>query len=296
MNLFRRLSRKRIGKRVEKGWDTFRFPEAFLRPRSVTVFCGPDISSTWPGIYLACSLQGFFRDVPHHMIIHESLTDLASTLPWEPGVHTWSGSPGNMADPVPEGTLLFSATGSPDLAEAVLAVSPALSVAPAGSEGSNLQVRVQAHSYPERVYGMCEALGVSPDREWRPSVPGRLFESASEILAPVSNRTLPYILASSQVADILERRRAELPLRLVKVDGKGRDVPESTSQGVLMAIVSGASAVVTGRDDLWVHASALDVPVVGYDRRGIFPPWKSTPSRGETGLINDWAGLLRRGW
>jgi len=297
MNLIRRLARKRMEKRVERSWNTFRFPEALADPASVTVFCGPDVASTWPGIYLSCSLQKHYRNAAHHMIIQETMTDLAAALPWEPSVHTWSSSPGQLSAPIPEGTLLFSASRDvPGLAEVVLAGSPILSIAPAGSDSANVNVRINSERYPDMVYGMCETLGIPPDRNWRPSVPVRLAEAASAILSPVSHRTLPYILASSQVADILERRRAELPLRLVIADGKGSDIPPDTAQGIIMAIVSGASAVVTARDDLWVHANAMGVPVVGYDRRDAFQPWGNKPSQGETGLMEEWSGLLRKGW
>lgn len=297
MNLFRRLARMRLEKRVEKSWETFRFPEIFEHPADVTVFCGPDAASTWPGIYLACSLQKHYRDSAHHLILHESMTDLASTLPWEPGLHTYSASPSQLSSPVAPGSILFNASTDPNgLAEAVLTVSPAISVAPEGCDSANVRLRLSAERFPERVFGMCEALGIRPDRKWRPSVPAMLNDDASKILAPVSHRSLPYILATAQAADILERRRAELPLRLVLLDGKKRDVPEGIPEGILMALIAGASAAITDRDNVWVHANALGVPVVGYDRRTLFQPWGTPPPRGETGLISEWAELLRRGW
>jgi hypothetical protein len=297
VNLLRRFVRRRLERRVEKSWEPFRFPEVFRRPESVTVFCGSDAAACWPGVYLACSLQKHYRDSGIHLVLHESMADLVSTLPWEPSVHTYSSDPGQLSSPVPGGTLLFSASPDPPgLPEAVLSVAPALAAAPEGCESANVRLRLRAERYPDIVYGMCDALGIPPDRKWRPTVPPRLSEEAARILAPVSNRTLPYILGTAQAAGILEARRAELPLRLVLVDGKGRDLPEDTPEGVLMAVVAGASAVVTDRDRIWVHAAALGIPVVGYDRRSCFQPWGKTPSRGETGLVEDWAELLRRGW
>ncbi len=297
MNILRRLAQKRLEKRVERNWEPFRFPEVFRNPEAVTVFCGQGPAGTWPGIYLACSLQKHYRNASHHLVLHESQAETASTLPWEPVVHTYSASPGQLSAPVPQGSILFSASaGSEGLAEAVLSLAPALSAGPEGCDAANVRLRVNAGRFPDRVYGMCHALGITPDMKWRPSVPGRLVESASRILAPVSHRALPYILATSHAADILERRKAELPLRLVLLDGKNRDVPEDVTQGVLMAVVSGASAVIADRDPVWTVANALGVPVVGCDRKGVFQPWGKPPSKGETGLMEDWAELLRRGW
>jgi hypothetical protein len=299
MNLspFAWFSRKRLERRVEKSWETFRFPGIFENPSHVTVFCGPGPASTWPGIYLACSLQKFYKNSTHHLILQESLADLASTLPWQPGLYTYATQTGHISPEIPAGSLLFNATtDSTGLAEVVLAISPALSVAPEGCDLANVRLRVHTDRYPERVYGICQALGIPPDTRWRPSISARLTEAASRILAPVSHRSLPYILATSQAAAILERRRAELPLRTVILDGKGRDVPEGIPEGVLMALISGASAVITDRDSIWVHASALGVPVLGYDRRGVFQPWGKPPPRGETALLDEWAELLRRGW
>lgn len=293
----RRFVRKRLERRVGRSWEPFRFPEVFRRPEHVTVFCGSDAGSCWPGVYLACSLQKHYRDSGLHLVLHESMADLVSTLPWEPSVHTYSSDPGQLSSPVPGGTLLFAASPDPPgLPEAVLSMAPALAVAPEGCESANVRLRLQADRYPDIVYGMCEALGIPPDRKWRPSVPPRLSDEAARILAPVSNRTLPYILGTAQASGILEGRRAELPLRLVLLDGKGRDLPEDTPEGVLMAVVAGASAVITDRDRIWVHACALGIPAVGYDRRSCFHPWGRTPSRGESGLVEDWAELLRRGW
>jgi len=291
------FTKKRLERRVEKIWETFRFSGIVENPSDVTVYCGPGPASTWPGIYLACSLQKFYRNSNHHLILNEALTDLASTLPWQPTLHTYASQTGQFSPEIPGGSILFNATtDSTGLAEVVLVISPALSVAPEGCDSANVRLRVHTDRYPERVFGICHALGIPPDTKWRPSVPARLTEAASRILAPVSHRSLPYILATSQAATVLERRRAELPLRLVILDGKGRDIPDGLPEGVLMALISGASAVITDRDHIWVHASALGVPVLGYDRRGIFQPWGKPPPRGETGLLNEWAELLRRGW
>lgn len=291
------LTRKRLERRVEKSWEPFRFPGVFENPSNVAVYCAPGGAASWPGIYLACSLQKFYRNSTHHLILHESLADLASTLPWQPVLHTYAAQNGQLSQEVPPGSVLFNATtDSTGLAEVVLAISPALSVAPEGCESANVRLRVNSDRYPEKVFGICQALGIPPDTKWRPSVPQRLAEAASRILAPVSHRSLPYILATSQAAAVLERRRAELPLRLVILDGKSRDIPEDVPEGVLIALISGASAVITDRDNVWTHASALGVPVLGYDRRGIFQPWGKPPPRGETGLLDEWAELLRRGW
>lgn len=300
MNLspFAWFSKKnRLERRVEKSWETFRFPGVFENPPSVTVYCGPGPASTWPGIYLACSLQKYYRSSTHHLILQESLADLASTLPWQPGLHTYASQNGQLSPGIPAGSLLFNATtDSTGLAEVVLSISPILSVAPEGCDSANVRLRVQADRYPDRVFGICLALGIPPDTKWRPSVPARLTEAASRILAPVSHRSLPYILATAQAAAVLERRRAELPLRIVILDGKGRDIPEGIPEGVLIALISGASAVITDKDNIWVHASALGVPVLGYDRKGFFQPWGKPPPAGETGLLDEWAELLRRGW
>ncbi len=298
MNLLRRFFRKRMERRPKRDWKPFRFPEVFRRPGNLSLYCGSDLSSCWAGLYLAASLQKHYRNSVLHLVLHESMADLASTLPWEPAVHTYSSDPGRISPPVPDGTLLFTGTPAPPgLSEAVASIAPFLAAAPEGCDFANVRVRVNADRYPEIIYGMCEALGIPPDRKWRPAVPPRLMTGAAGILAPVSNRAMPYILGTAQAVRILEARQAELPLRLVIMDGKGRDVPEEISEGLLMAVVAGASAVVTDMDRLWVYAGALGIPAVGYDRRSCFHPWgKKAPSRGESGLLEDWAALLHRGW
>jgi hypothetical protein len=156
-------------------------------------------------------------------------------------------------------------------------------------------VKVQTTSQPDRLFTMCEILGIEPDREWSPSVPSCYVSSAAAILAPVSGRALPYIAATTAAAILLEKRRAEIPVRMVIVEGKRREIPE-VSRGVMAAIAGGASAVATTDSGLWLKAHALNVPVVGLDTDGRFPDWGGAPARNDDEFSTQWADLLRTGW
>ena len=97
-------------------------------------------------------------------------------------------------------------------------------------------------------------------------------------------------------AAIFEKKRAEVPLKIVIVDGKSSNIPPDTSEGIIAAMVAGASAVATTENDLWIHARALGIPVIGLDRKGSFAGWGGTPATGDTQFLEQWAALIRLGW
>jgi hypothetical protein len=134
-----------------------------------------------------------------------------------------------------------------------------------------------------------------PDRTWKPVLLKADLSKASAILAPVSGRFLPFIAAGEDALQVLKRAGAEIPLRVITVEGRNCELPKEGA-AVRAAVVSSASAVVAGSPGLWAEACALGVPAVGLDPDGCFPPWGRTPagSRGE--LLEHWSDLLRQGW
>ncbi len=296
MKILKKLFGGRRESRVRSSWNDFRFPGNVLKPGAVGVFASPGVSGIWSAVYLARALQESYSDIPIHFIAHMDYAPLAGYLPWTPELHTYGSDPSKLEPETEQGVLLFASEPGDELLRAVEKISPGACVSLVEHPSVNIQVKIETAPFPVSIGSMMSVLGLSFPEGWLPEPPMVLSEKASAILSPVSHKTLPYILATEDAADILEKKRAEVPLKLVIVDGKSSNIPPETDQALLAAIVAGASAVVTTDRDLWIHSVALKIPVIGLDRRGTFTGWDSQVSRGESQFLEQWASMIRRGW
>lgn len=121
------------------------------------------------------------------------------------------------------------------------------------------------------------------------------MERAAVLISPVSNRLLPYMAVTGRVLDLLSRRGSELPLRAVRLDGRGNPLGREPAC-VRAAAIAGASVVATDDPRHWVQAMAIGIPVAGLDRRGRFPDWGGSPARSDRVFLERWEELLRTGW
>ncbi len=301
MGVLSKLRRKGGTLRALRSRKMLHLPDDLVSPEKLAVVVGRRREDIWAAIFLMHSLQRNFPDNTHFLICREGDGELAGTLQWLPETIYYSETPRTAASEAGEAlqgkAILFHPYREMDSETAafIAATGVGVCVSTAGDPVVNLRVKVQDSSQPERLFRMCEVLGIEPDREWSPAVPSAYISSAAAILAPVSGRALPYIAATTTAANLLEKQRAEIPVRMVIVEGKRREIPE-VSRGVMAAIVGGASAVVTSNPGLWLKARALNVPVVGLDRNGRFPDWGGVPAQDDAEFITQWSDLLRRGW
>lgn len=296
MKIFKKIFGGRRESRVRSSWNDFRFPGDVLKPGSVGVFASPGVSGIWSAVYVARALQESYPDTPVHFITHMDYASVTGFLPWTPEVHVYASDSSKIEPETESGMLLFAPEPCDELLKTVEKISPGACVSIVEHSSVNIQVKIDPLPFPGSISSMMSVLGLSFPADWRPEPPMVLSEKASAILSPVSHKTLPYILATEAAAEILEKKRAEIPLKLVIVDGKGSNIPPETDQALLAAIVAGASAVVTTEKDLWIHSIALKVPVIGLDRRGTFTGWDNQASRGESQFLEQWASMIRRGW
>lgn len=296
MRVFRKLFGGRREARVTAGWNDFVFPGDIMKPRAVGVFATPGISGAWSAVYMARALQESYGDVPLHFIVHRDFCDIAGFLPWTPELHVFTGDPGSLEPPVEEGVLVFATEPGDEFLRFVEKTAPMACVSFVEHPSVNIQVKTEEVVFPRAICKMMSVLDLDCSEDWIPEPPLIMSEKASALLSPVSHRTLPYILATESAAAILERKRAEVPLKLVITDGKASNIPPDTDAALMAAIVAGASAVVTTDRDLWVYAVALQVPVIALDRKGLFTGWNNEAARGESQFLEQWASLIRRGW
>ncbi len=296
MNFIKNLFGRRREAKVSSSWNDFKFPSDVLSPESVGVFTSSDISEAWSAVYMAKALQDVYPGIPIHFAAHHKMSELAGFLPWTPKMHVYNGDMGTLDPELPDGLLLFSPIPGDDLLKFVQKIAPLACVSSAKHPAVNIRIKTTADAFPEKVYGIMEILKLKVDTDWRPVVPGVLADKASAILSPVSHRTLPYILATEAASAVFEKKRAEVPLKIVVVDGKSSNVPTDTGEGIIAAMVAGASAVATTSRVLWVHARALGVPVIGLDRKDSFTGWGGDPATGDTQFLEQWASLIRQGW
>ncbi len=297
MKFIRDLFGKRRVTRVSSNWSDFNFPSDVTEPEAVGVFSSSDISSAWSAVYMASVLQNVYPSIPVHFVTHSSVAELAGFLPVTPQMHIYTGDPGSVDPEIPEGVLMFSPQPEDSLLRFVEKASPLACVSTQKNPAVNIIVKIGSDTVlPHSIYELMKVLKMEADTAWKPVVPGVLAEKASSVLSPVSHRTLPYILATEAAANVLEKKRAEVPLKIVLVDGKTTVIPPETSVGLLAAMVAGASAMVTTDRNLWIHARALGIPVIGLDRKGVFSGWGGEPAPGDTMFLEQWATLIRVGW
>ncbi len=296
MKFIKKLFGKRREAKVSSKWNDFRFPSDILKPESVGVFSSSDVSEAWSAVYMAKALQDAYPNIPVHFASHQRVNELAGFLPWTPQMHIYTGDPGSIDPKLPEGVLFFCPEPGEELLKFVDKVSPLACISSVKHPAVNIRIKTTTNIFPGNIHGIMSVLKLKIDTGWKPAVPRVLADEASSILSPVSHRTLPYILATEAAAAIFEKKRAEVPLKIVVLDGKGSNIPPDTSEGLIAAIVAGASAVATTRRDLWIHARALGVPVIGLDRKKAFSGWGSEPATGDTQFLEQWASLIRVGW
>jgi len=296
VRVFRNLFGGRREARVTAGWNDFVFPGDIMNPKAVGVFATPGVSGIWSAVYMARALQESYGDIPVHFIVHRDFCDIAGFLPWTPEIHLFTGDPGTPEPPLDEGVLVFATEPGEEFLRFVEKAAPLACVSCVEHPSVNIQVKTEDNTFPGAVWKMMAVLDLKGADQWLPEAPAILSEKASALLSPVSHRTLPYILATEAAAAILERKRAEVPLKLVIADGKTSNIPPETDNALIAAIVAGASAVITTERDLWVHAVALGVSVIGLDRKGLFTGWSNEAARGESQFLEHWASLIRRGW
>ncbi|PIE51698.1 hypothetical protein CSA37_04870 [Candidatus Fermentibacteria bacterium] len=296
MKFFRKLFGGRRESKVRSNWAPFKFPGDILKPEAVGVFASPDVSGSWSAIYMTRALQESFPNLPVHLVIRKDYAQLAEFLPWLPEIHMW-GSDSSVTEPqIEPGVLMFASEPCDDLLRFVEKCTPRACVSVSAHSAVNIHVKTEGDPFPDAVRTMTGILGLKYPEDWKPEPPQVLSEKASSILSPISHKTLPYILATEAAASILDRKKAEIPLKIVLADGKASSIPPETDHSLFAAVVSGASAVVTTDRYLWVHSRALGVPVVGLDRKGVFQGWGGEPAGGESQFLEQWASLIRRGW
>lgn len=296
MKVLKRFFRKGRSEKVSSSWNDFIFPGAVENPHAVGVFASPGVSGIWSAVYMARALQESYTDTPLHFVVHRDFMETAGFLPWKPEIHVYDNDSGSVDPVIPEGILLFTTEPGDDLLRFVEKSTPSACVSMVDHPAVNIRVKIEEGPFPGSIGKMMSVIGLKAPEHWVPEAPALLSEKASAILSPVSHRTLPYILATEAAASILEKKRAEIPLKLVITDGKTSNIPPDTDNPLMAAIVAGASAVITNDRDLWVHASALRVPVIGLDRKGVFTDWDREAAAGDTQFLEQWAALIRRGW
>lgn len=296
MKFIKKLFGKRREAKVSSNWNDFRFPSDIQKPESVGVFSSSAISDIWSAVYMAKALQTAYPGTPVHFVTHQDVCELTDFLPWTPEMHLYTGDAGAPDPELPDNVLFFCPTPSDELLRFIDKTPPAACVSSIEHPAVNIRIKTVAELFPDNVYGVMSVLKLKIDTSWKPAVPRILADKASAILSPVSHRTLPYILATEAAAAIFIKKRAEVPLKVVLVDGKSSNIPPETNEGIIAAMVARASAVVTTEKDLWIHARALGTPVVGLDRKGAFTGWGGEPATGDTQFLDQWATLIRRGW
>lgn len=279
-------------------------PDDIVDPEKIAVYSGPDESDVWPAIYLADILEKAYSNVHMTIICRRRDGEIFNMLKWRPRVHYYESNPvmPKLTDEetFTDRTLLFYPyTTLHDSAVSLLSNSAAgIRVAPLRTDSPliNLKVCTDSDSYPEVLHQLCGTLGIRYTTDWKPLIQHQVHDHASEIMAPISGRSMPYFVTSFGALTILEKNRAEIPLRTVSLAGKTQDFSD-LSREVRTAIIAGASAVATDSADLWGDACALGVPVVGLDTSGSFMKWdKCRTSSNTTGFLEAWSALLRTGW
>lgn len=290
--------------RARVGSGMMHLPADIKNAEAVTVFSGPGGSDAWPAILIANTLQRSFGYRRLSVLCSERDEGLFRMISPVPDIHSYAGAPsvppGFPEDDAFDGNRLlfypYRRIGRHD--ESFLAeVRCGIRIAPLddNSDLINLAVRTGAWSCPEYLLRMCSAVGVEFDIKWRPSIRDHVKKAAEHILAPVSGRMSPYIAVTSPALSILQKSRAEIPLKAVPLDVEGYPIGEIDRE-TRTAIVAGAAAVATDSDAIWSDACAFGVPATGLDRTDGFMKWDGrNPSADEDGFIGSWVDLLKRG-
>jgi hypothetical protein len=265
-------------------------PRDIKDPGGILVYSGPRESDVWPALYMTNTLQKAYPDADLDVVCPHRDNGLFNMLRWRPAVHTYSGNP-EVPDTLDsqrltERTVLFYPysrvidqdrdflSGLDCLVRAAPLETPSPLI--------NLVVRTESPFFPEKLHQMCRILGLDYDAQWRPMVQKHSAHAAEQKMAPVTGRMLPYIVTTDAALAILEKSRAEIPLRTVSLAGRKCELSDLDRE-LKTAIVAGATAVITDNDDLWGDACA-------------FIKWHGLEaSHQESEFIEAWVGLLKRG-
>ncbi len=288
----------RLNKRV------IHLPDDLLDPDGFLVYSGPEESDVWPAIYIMNTLHREFPEKNLVVICSKRDSVLFNMLRLRPTVHFYEGRPRIpdmiKGDSISPGTIMvhpYATVLNGD--EKVLSGTPCrIRMAPLNHSSPyiNFRVKTKANVYPDILSQMCSTIGLTYDADWKPAVPNRIEELVEHKIAPVSGRMLPYIVTTPSAISILEKRRAEIPLRTVSLSGKNSDF-DHLDREIKTVIIADASAVLTDSDDQWGDACAHGVPVVGLDRSGNFLKWKDRePASNEDEFAEAWVKLLKKGW
>lgn len=279
-------------------------PDDLLDPDGFLVYSGPEESDVWPAIYMMNTLYREFPDKNLFVICNRRDSVLFNMLRLRPSVHSYEDRPGIPdtieEDSISAGTILvYPYPIVRSGAERVLSGTACrIRIAPLSHSSAyiNLRIKTRADIYPDILSQMCSTIGLTYDEAWKPVVPNRIEELVENKIAPVSGRMLPYIVTTPSAISILEKHRAEIPLRTVTLSGKNSDF-NHLDREIKTVIIADASAVVTDSDDQWGDACAHGVPVIGIDRSGSFIRWKNNkPSSNEAEFLEAWVKLLKKGW
>ncbi len=306
-NVFPKILRNILGGKTGAAWlkkGVIHLPDDLIDPPGFLVYSGPEESDVWPAIHLMNTLHSEFPEKKLVVICSRRDSVLFNMLRLRPTVHSYEGHPSipDMieGDSISPDTILihpYKIVLNED--ERLLSRIPCrIRMAPLShsSKYINFRVKTEADVYPDILSEMCSAIGITYDTDWKPSVPNRMEELVEHKIAPVSGRMLPYIVTTPSAISILEKRRAEIPLRTVTLSGKNSDF-DHLDREIKTVIIAEASAVITDSDDQWGDACAHGVPVVGIDRSGNFLKWKDRePASNEDEFAEAWISLLKKGW
>jgi hypothetical protein len=290
--------------RRKPGERMMHLPGDILHPEGIIVYSGPVESDVWPSLFTANTLQKVYSNAELKIICSARDERLFNMLHVRPEVHCYASSPSipdTMAVQGIKASSLFFYPYSKviDSDRELLARIPcSLRIAPLDEESEliNLVARTSSPYFPEKIQQMCSILGLQYDEGWKPEVQTHARRAAEQRMAPVTGRMMPYIVVSQEALAILERSRAEIPLRAVTLTGRNSDLSELDRE-LKTAVVAGAVAVATDNDDLWGDACAFGVPVAGLDRYGDFIKWHGLEaSHTVEEFIADWVELLKKGW
>lgn len=302
-SIFRHILKKPFIRSYKKR-NVIHFPNSILQPSRIVIYSGPAPSDIWPAMYLTDMLQNAYPKANTSIICNLDDGELLNMLQLKPQIYFYDKHPKMPSLPDDENlkddTLLFYPYTTIDSITGNLLMSSGAGVriAPLETDSPyiNLRIRTESTSYPAMLHQICSALGITSETTWKPVIQQKVKEHAKKLMAPVSGRHLPYIVTSSSAIAILEKNRAEIPLRTVSLSGKFTDF-ENLDRETRAAIIADAEAVATDSEDLWCDACALDIPAVALDTSGNFIKWGdiSTASN-EREFIEAWSQLLRRGW
>lgn len=293
-----RLPRRLSGRRACDS-DSFSFPSSLEAPPAIAVVVGPEPGDIWAGLILMNNLMRHYASTEITAVVPEDEVDLLNLLPRLPLSSPYGrnrrAAGALRKGRIEEGSVAFCVSSGSAASGLLEGTGARVRVSAVGTASANLEVRLSPRPVPETVHGMCEVLGISVDRSWKPVPLPDDSARASDVLAPVSGLFLPYIAADGGMLRVMRRMGAEIPLRAVQVSGRESPIA-SEGRAVRAAVTAGASAVLADTRGLWAEAGAFGVPVVGLDRRGSFPDWGREPARSASDLSAHWACLLRQGW